>query len=252
VFVVRDGKVLLGTYPSRLTESVIEGLLAGGEAQTKALAEHDSGVGSEGKIKELVKGYHAAKLKNDIAAMESSLARMKEIDPKFPYVQFYGFELMVLKEQWAEAQKTLPRLASNPKFGMFTLMVVDKVADSPEAPESFRKMVADDLATRLGNVKVAMSEQTYKLARLQWSIGEKDMAIANVKRSVELAKGTWGIKNRDPLAAYEKFLAALEKGEMPARDQMDGWMKEAKAAIPPQEKPALPPRPTTPQPAKAD
>jgi hypothetical protein len=76
-----------------------------------------------------------------------------------------------------------------------------------------------------------MANQLHGLVRLQWSLGEKDQAIANAKRAVEFAKGPWG-KNSPP-AAYEKFLAALEKGEMPTRNRMKEWLREAKAATPP-------------------
>jgi thiol-disulfide isomerase/thioredoxin len=259
VFVVKDGKVLLGTYPLRLTEPVIEGLLAGGDAQVKALAEFDANVSTEEKTKELVKTYRRAGVQKDLPTMEATLAKMKELDPKHDAIGKFELELMVLKGQWAEAEKALPIQASRPTFSSFLVVVVDKVADSPEAPASFRKMVADDLEGRWANRKNAMADQLYGLARLQWSIGEKDKAIANAKRAVDYAQGPWGIKNRDPLAAYEKFLAALEKGEMPARDQMNGWIKEAKAAAkaaapPPALKPVTPPppRPVTPPPAKTD
>ena len=258
VFVVKDGKVLLGTYPLRLTEPVIEGLLAGGDAQTRALAEFDTNVGKEEKTKELVKVYRAAGFRRDIAAMDSYLAQIKKVDPKHDAIGKFELELMVLKEQWAEAEKALPIQASRPTFSSFLVVVVDKVADSPEAPESFRKMVAADLDKRFEN-RNAMADQRYGLARLQWSIGEKDKAIANAKVALEFSKGPWGVRNGFFPAAYERFLAALEKGEMPARDQMDGWMKEAKAAAkaaapPPALKPITPPppRPATPPPAKAD
>ena len=36
----------------------------------------------------------------------------------------------------------LPTVVGQPKFGLFLIVVVDKVADSTEAPGSFRKMVA--------------------------------------------------------------------------------------------------------------
>ena len=227
VFVVKDGKVLLGTYPLRLTEPVIEGLLAGGDAQTKALADFDSNVSSEEKIKELTKVYRRAAFTKDIASMESSLSKIKAIDPESIQAEFFSFEVMVAREQWADAEKTLPTLVDNPKFGLFLQVVVDKVSDSPEAPESFRKMVAADLAKRLDSMKNAMAEQVYRLARLQWSIGEKDKAIANAKRALEFAKGPYGGKNAPPVA-YEKFLGALEKGDMPTRDQMKEWLREAK------------------------
>jgi thiol-disulfide isomerase/thioredoxin len=230
VFVVKDGKVVLGTYPLRLTEPVIEGLLAGGDAQTKALAEFDSNVSNEEKIRELVKAYRRAEFQKDVATMESSLAKMKAVDPEYHAVEFFDFELMVIRGQWADAEKALPALIRNPKFGSFLVVVVDKVADSPEAPESFRKMVAADLANRMAT-KNAMANQLHGLVRLQWSLGEKDQAIANAKRAVEFAKGPWG-KNSPP-AAYEKFLAALEKGEMPTRNRMKEWLREAKAATPP-------------------
>ena len=163
--------------------------------------------------------------------MESALARMKEIDPEYAYLDFFGLEVMLIKGQWAEAEKTLPTLVSQPKFGSFLTVLVDKVPDSPEVPESFRGMVASDLANRFGNRTNVIPEQLYGLTRLQWSIGEKDKAIANAKRGVEFSKQPSQSKNFPP-AAYEKFVGALEKGEMPSRDQMKDWTREAKAAAP--------------------
>jgi len=79
--------------------------------------------------------------------------------------------------------------------------------------------------------------QLQVLAKLQWSVGDKDAAKATAKRAVEWTKSEENAKYKLPAAPFEKFAEALEKGEMPTDEQVSGWMREA---MPQQARPADP------------
>ncbi len=224
-FVVKDGKVLLTAHPMQLNEALVEALLAGGEAETKALDGIKGAQRKQEAANKAIQAFRQATMKKDAAAMETALAELKEIDPESRSLPLLEFELLLAKSDWPAAESALAKLSESPMAGTVVISAAQKLNQLPDAPESFRKTVATSLAKQLEKSGHAIYFQI--LAKLQWSLGDKDAAKASAKRAVEWTKSPEGAKTKIPSAPFEKFAEALEKGEMPTDEQMSGWMREA-------------------------
>jgi len=224
-FVVKDGKVVLTSHPMQISESLIEALLAGGDAQTKALADLKETQRKQEEASNAIQAFRKASQQKDAAAMEVAFADLKKLDPESRSLPLLELELLIAKGDWTSAESSLAKLADNPIAGMVVTSTAQKLNQLPDAPESFRKTVAISLAKQLE--KNAHPMQFQILAKLQWSLGDKDAAKASAKRAVEWIKSPENAKNPIPAAPFEKFSEALESGEMPTDAQVSGWMREA-------------------------
>jgi thiol-disulfide isomerase/thioredoxin len=224
-FVVKDGKVLLTTHPMQLSEAVIEGLLAGGDAETKALEGIKEAQRQKEESGKAIQAFRQASAKKDAAAMEAALADLKKADPGSRALPPLELEVLIAKGDWTAAESTLAKLAGDPTTAMAVTSTAQKLGKLPEAPESFRKAVATALSKQLE--KTAHPMQLQILAKIQWSVGEKDAAKASIKRAVEWTKDPANAKTQLSSAAFEKFAEALDKDEMPTDEQFSEWYRES-------------------------
>ncbi|HEY1120744.1 MAG TPA: hypothetical protein VGE67_04055, partial [Haloferula sp.] len=125
------------------------------------------------------------------------------------------------------AESALAKLSPDPMAGMIGTSTAQKLLKTPDASQAFSKAVATNLASQLEK-KAGYSIQYQILAKLQWSIGDKDAAKASAAKAVELAKSPEGAKTRTPVAPFEKFAEALGKDEMPTDEQFSGWLRESR------------------------
>ena len=229
-FVVKDGKVLLTTHPMQLTEPVIEGLLAGGEAETKALAGIQAAQKQQEETGKIMQAFRQASMKKDIAAMDQSIADLKALDAESRYLGMMEFEVLLAKKDWQNVESALAKLEGNPSFQLLAASAARALVGDPESPAGVRKAVATRFSTSLD--KKAYPTHLQLLARLQWSLGEKESAVATAARAAELAKSPESAKTGMPAAPFERFAEALKKGEMPTDEQFTGWVREAMPARP--------------------
>ena len=224
-FVVKDGKVVLTSHPMQINDALIEALLAGGEEQTKALEGLKASQRKQGEASNAIQAFRKATQQKDTAAMEAAFADLKKLDPEGRSLPFLELDILLAKSDWAALEPALAKLAETPDGGMVLTSTAQKLNHLPDAPESFRKSVAAGMAKQLETKGHPVQFQI--LAKLQWSLGDKDAAKATAKRSVEWVKAPENAKSNIPAAPFEKFAEALEKGEMPTDEQMRGWMTEA-------------------------
>jgi thiol-disulfide isomerase/thioredoxin len=229
-FVVKDGKVLLTTHPSQLTEPVIEGLLAGGEAETKALAGIQAAQKKQEDTGKIMQTFRQASMKKEIAGMEQAIADLKSLDAESRYLSTMEFEVLLAKKDWTGAETAMAKLESDPMLPMLVYTTARELADDPEAPGGFRKSVATRFTAEIE--KRPHPSYLHILAKLQWSLGEKEEAVASAMRAAELAKSPESLKSGFPAAPFERFAEALKKGEMTSDDQFAGWVREAMPARP--------------------
>jgi thiol-disulfide isomerase/thioredoxin len=229
-FVVKDGKVLLTTHPMQLTEPVIEGLLAGGDAETKAL----DGIKAAQKMQEesgkVMQAFRQASMKKEIAGMEQAIADLKALDAESRYLGMMEFEVMLAKKDWAGAESALAKMEGDPMLPSLVNSAARELLKDPESPAGFRKSVATRFAADIE--KRPHPTFLHVLAKLQWSLGEKEEAVASAGRAAELAKSPESLKSGFPAAPYDRFAEALKKGEMPSDEQFTGWVREAMPAKP--------------------
>ncbi|RYD41376.1 MAG: redoxin domain-containing protein [Verrucomicrobiaceae bacterium] len=202
-FVVKDGKVLLTTHPMQLKESLIEGLLAGGEAETKALEGIKDSQRKQQEAGKAAMAFRQASAKKDLPGMDAAFADLKKLDPENRSLPFLDLELLIAKGDWPAAESSLAKLSADPMAGMIVTSTAQKLLQMPEAPEAFSKTVATNLASQLEK-KAGYSIQYQILAKLQWSIGDKDAAKASALKAVEVAKSPEGEKSRTPVAHHSK------------------------------------------------
>jgi thiol-disulfide isomerase/thioredoxin len=229
-FLVKDGKVLLTTHPAQLTEGLIEGLLAGGEAATKALDAVKAAQEKQQEVSKVMQAFRQAAGKKELDGMEKAVGELRALDPASRYLPTLEFELLLAKEDWAGAESALAKLEGDPMRPMLIATTARTLVSKPDAPQGFRKTVATSLAAEMdqrGN-----PSYLHLLAQLQWSLGEKEQATASAVRAAEMAKAPAAARSGFPAAPYDRFAEALKKGEMPTDEQFTGWVREA-----------MPPRP---------
>ena len=229
-FLVKDGKVLLTTHPAQLTEGLVEGLLAGGDAATKALADMKAAQEKQQEISKVMQAFRQAAGKKELDGMEKAVGELRALDPASRYLPTLDFELLLAKEDWAGAESALAKLEGDPMRPMLIATTARTLVSKPDAPQGFRKAVATSLAAEMdqrGN-----PSYLHLLAQLQWSLGEKEQATASAVRAAEMAKAPAAARSGFPAAPYDRFAEALKKGEMPTNEQFTGWVREA-----------MPPRP---------
>jgi thiol-disulfide isomerase/thioredoxin len=229
-FLVKDGKVLLTTHPAQLTEGLVEGLLAGGDAATKALDAMKAAQLKQQEISKVMQAFRQAAGKKELDGMEKAIGELKALDPASRYLPTLDFELLLAKEDWAGAESALAKLEGDPMRPMLVATTARTLASKPDAPQGFRKAVATSLAADMD--QRANSSYLHLLAKLQWSLGEKEEATASAVRAAEMAKAPAAARSGFPSAPYERFADALKKGEMPSDEQFTAWVREAMPARP--------------------
>ena len=229
-FVVKDGKVLLTTHPSQLTEPVIEGLLAGGDAEAKALEGIKAGQQRQEETGKIMQTFRQASMKKEIAGMEQAISDLKALDAESRYLAMMEFEVLLAKKDWAAVESSLAKLEGNPSFQMLMSSAARGLLTDPEAPAGVRKSVATRFAASLE--KRAHPSLVQLLSKLQWSLGEKEVAVATAVRAADQAKSPESLKSGFPAAPFDRFAEALKKGEMPSDVAFTGWVREAMPARP--------------------
>lgn len=228
-FVVKDGKVLLTTHPAQLTEEVIEGLLAGGDSQDKALESIKAEQKKQEDLSKTMQAFQMASSKKDAAGMEKAIEDLKALDADSRYLPAMTFDVLIAKGDWAGAEANLTTLAENPMRPMILMQTAAKAVANADVPESFRKTLVKELSGDMEKRKAGPFEyQT--LARLQWSVGDKEAATASANLAEEGAKAAVAQNPKFPVAPFEKFAAKVKGGEMPTSEETTQWLREAMPA----------------------
>ncbi|MES2569532.1 MAG: TlpA disulfide reductase family protein, partial [Verrucomicrobiota bacterium] len=224
-FIVKNGKVLLTMHPAKISEQLVEDLLAGGEAETKALGAIKENADKEKESARIRKAFSEASTKRDFPAMETAIANLKKFDPESQFIAVLELDFFLVKGDWHAIEAASAKLSNHPMRGMLLMVLATKILKASDVPESLRKSVADDLAECLQ--KKGDGFQYVSLVKLQWSLGEKESARATAKRAVDWAKTPAEKKPLPPAALFEKLAASLEKDELPTEQQTQAWLVEA-------------------------
>ncbi|QJE95813.1 TlpA disulfide reductase family protein [Luteolibacter luteus] len=227
-FVVKDGKVILATHPMQISNDVIEGLLAGGEAQEKVLTSIKEAEKKQGQIGETMQAFRAAAAKKDTAGMEKAIADLKALDETSRYVPAMNFELLVAKGDWTGVETNVKSLAGDPMGRVMVGLAAQRSVKEPQAPESFRKMISEELSKLLAEKGQPYEFQT--LTQVQWSLGDKEAAKISAAKAADSAKELQKTAPRFPVTPFERYAEAVAKGELPTTEQVGEWTREAMEA----------------------
>ena len=244
-FIVKDGKVVLTSHPAQLSEEVIEGLLAGGDAQSKALETIKVKQEAQQKVGQAFQEFRKATAAKDIAGMEKALGELGTLDPGSPNLAALKVEVSIAKQDWSAAETQITALHGSPS-ALMVLAQASRAAAEPEVPAGFRKTVATELSAALETHKQPFLVPS--LVRLQWALGEKEAALASAKKGVEDARAAAAKNEKFPVIPFERLAEAVEKGEIPDDKTFSAWLREASGTA---ARPAVPAADTKPSPEPA-
>jgi thiol-disulfide isomerase/thioredoxin len=232
-FIVKDGKVVLTSHPSQLTDSVIEALLSGDEGAKKAAAEINAAKDAQQNIGKVMQDFRKATAANDTETMAAKLAEFEKIQPDSPYVASMKLDLLVAKKDWPAATKAIEELPEGQARQMPVMMTASKIGSRPdgEYPVEFVKAVCKTFTAMLEDPKMPPNPFGFvTLASLQWKSGDKETALATAKKAAEVAKNPPSAATpagmKMPVAAFEKYVKAVEEGKLPTTADFSRWMRE--------------------------
>lgn len=238
-FLVRDGKLVLKSHPSQITDEVIEALLEGGDAMEKVKMAMEKAEQERAALSMAMREFSLAANKKDIAAMEAAFPKVKELDKSNRYVPALETDIALAKKDWDQAVRLLAAANDSP---MVVFRAVRVAAGDEEVPPAFVEAVAGKFAAL--TEKGAGPTEMQMMARLQWKLGKKEEALTSARAALEKAQDPKAARTGYPLAPFEKFASALEAGKMPTEDEFTGWVREA---VRPRAQPAAPvvPKPSS-------
>lgn len=217
-FVVKDGKLLFSTHPMQLTDEMVEGLLAGGEAQQAALDKVNKASAMREQRGAALNKYREAMQAEDGDAMAAAIKELEEMDPEAPFLPQMRLDLAIVNKDWDAAAAQLDAIAGSAGAEQVLGSLAFRCDREPELlPEPVRASVAKNFGKAL---ETTGNPTGYVLlSRLQWSLGDKESAMATAKTSVEKA-------GEMPAGPFERFVKTVEDGEPATASEVFGWLRE--------------------------
>jgi thiol-disulfide isomerase/thioredoxin len=228
-FIVKDGKLVLTSHPSQLTDSVIEALLSGDEGAQKAAAQINAAVEARGKTTKVMQEFRKAAGANDTATMSAKIEELEKIDAASPYLGPMKFEILIAKKDWPAATKNLDEMPEGPGKQMAVTMTASKIGTVPdgEFPVDFIKAVTRAFTAMANDANEPKNPYTLIiLTGLQWKSGDKDAATASAENALKLASNQ-PEGRKLPAAPFEKFAKSVKDGTLPTMQEFSGWLREA-------------------------
>lgn len=219
--IVVDGKLTLSTHPAKITDSLIEALLAGGETAKNALDEEAAQEIDEAKLMSLMREFYMAFQKSDAEAMEKILKQVEAIEPKAPRVPNMKACVLIARKDFAAAITLLDAIKDENQRRMSYGAISQQIAmekDPGAYPADFVRSVIAGRPVYLAPVRPM---EKVILSILQWKAGDKEAALKLAKESVEAASEPGPSKM--PAVPFEKFVKAMEEGNMPALSEVYQW-----------------------------
>lgn len=218
-FLVKDGKVIATSHPAALTEEIIEGLLAGGDAEKGILEKLNAAAAGQKASAAARAAFTAGKEKNDAAAMNAAADQLAAVEPESFYVPLFRNEALVAAKDWSGIEKLVESLDDTNKL---RLMLINSLGNTLAATEGVpastltKTIAAYDTTIKDRGMKTTVDATA--LSRLYWALGDKDKALAEANQSVDLAKAADKATPRS-ISPYEQFAAAVAAGKMPTNKE---------------------------------
>ncbi|WP_442506766.1 TlpA disulfide reductase family protein [Novipirellula sp. SH528] len=229
-FIVRNGKLLLSTEASRLTDSLVETLLSGDEGAKQAAAEIKAAYDARDKTNKLINEMYSARRRQDVKKMAAIISELESLDPNHPELPKLKLELLVTGKEWTAAVAALNELPAGEPKNSFLMMTGMRIAMSNERdyPTDFTKAVTAPYSEYIKNSGQSIGPNHFAcLSILHWRIGDKQTAAINAKKGVEVAqklpKGS-----EYQTAAFMQFAESVKEGTMPKFSDLIMWQREAK------------------------
>lgn len=231
-FVVKDGKLLFTLHPARLDEAMIEGLLAGGEAQEKIVTEFQQAALNRAKLAQARHDFAKAVEANDADAMAAAIAAIEAIDPKARGLQQMRLDRVIAMKDWPAAMEMLEALGTG-RAATGALMnlayrattaapatAVQQGAPAEAFPEDFRKAIAAASEKAMAGARGANPTAHVVLAKLHFDLGDKAAALTAANRAADNP-------GRLPAEPFAAFARSVEAGQPQSYETLQAALREA-------------------------
>ena len=229
-FVVRNGKLLLGTEAVRLTDSLIELMLSGDEGAEQAAAKVKAALDASGKTDKLSREIYSAKRAGNAAQMAAKINEVEKLDPDHPNLAVWKLELLMVRKDWPAALAALNEMPSSSAKNSFLAMSSNLIARSAADayPMSFTKAFIVPFAQYIkeGGERIGPTHFA-KLAILYWRTGEKENALATAEKGLHAAINHKTGASEFRTIAFKRFVKTVKEGSMPEFSEIISWQKKA-------------------------
>lgn len=233
-FLVKDGKVLAGLHPMKLTDKVVEGLLQEGESGFGVLDELKAAQKKDEAVGQALQAFSNASKANDAAAMTVAVKQLEEQNPQNMYLPMMKNDILVAEKNWEKLNGLLDADGSEKMSALGIASLGTRFSNMGDVPEdTVKKLIAAQESHP--ELSKAGPFPILNVSRLYWKIGDKEKALEKAKAALEIAK-----EKPNPMlgtAPFEKFVVAVEGDKMPSQEEVVGWIREQgqqqKSATPP-------------------
>lgn len=229
-FIVRDGKIVLFEHPARITNELIEGLLAGGSEMNEALKDLKS-------EKEMAEAFtvHSRKFggairSGDLKTAGTSLEKMKEVGKgKESPLHVSMIQWSIANEDWETAETLLGSVPDERYEASAYRSAVMELIKFPEPPQPIMKVALEGYQKAINSRTSREGPNGHKYASiLLWKLGEKEMAIAEARKGEEMAGTEIFIKLNYFPGPFQKLAESMEQGELPSVQTIEQWSRTAR------------------------
>lgn len=228
-FLVKDGKVIATSHPAALTEEIIEGLLAGGDAEKAILDKINAAAAAQQAAASARAAFTAGKEKNDAAAMTAAADQLAAVDPDNIYVPLFRNEALIVAKDWSAIDQYVGSLDNTNKLRLMLINSLGNTLSATEGvPTGTLAKVTTAYEATIKDRGMKTSVDGTLLSRLYWAMGDKDMALAEANQSVESATAAEKSSPRS-VYPYEQFAAAVAAGKMPTQKEFSEFFRAAPA-----------------------
>ena len=230
-FVVRNGKLLLGTEAVRLTDSLVELMLSGDEGAEKAAAIIKAAYDARDEVRKLGSEIYQAKRKKNAELMAAKIKEVETLDPGHPDLSKWKLELLMVQENWPAAIAALDAMPAsstkNTYLAETSRLICGRNADA--YPISFAKSFTPPYAKYISDGGKGIGPSHFaKLAMLYWKLDDKQAAITTTNKAVEAAINHKTGASEYRTIAYKRFAKSVKEGTMPNYPELILWQAAAK------------------------
>ena len=227
-FVIRNGKLLLGTDASRLTDSLIEMVLSGDEGATKAAAIIKAAHDNQGKAEALYSQFLKAGTPD---AMAAKLKELETLDSGYYQIPQMKLDLLMRRQDWSAVATGLMEMPNSQSKTSFLTTTARKVATN--GADKYSMELVKAIATKYseyvddGGKRIGPNHFAY-LSIIQWMAEDKDAAANYADKGVEVAMN-YARATEARTNAFKRFAESVKEGTMPTMSDLSKWQREGKA-----------------------
>jgi len=201
-FVVRNGKLLLKTEASRLTDSLIELILSGDDGAQQAAAK--------------VKAAYDARGKTD--------------DPDHPELSKLHLQVLMVRQDWPAAIALLNEMPTSYFKTTFLMQAAREMVrgNADDYPVDFTKAVTIPYSKYIEEKgkEIGPNHFAYQ-SILFWRIGDKQTAIKMAEKGVEVAIN-FSRASEFRTNAFKRFEKSIKEGTLPKFSDLMSWQTKAR------------------------